>query len=105
MASRTYTGTLMRPNLAEAKIDLYISKADKYNRGSRIYMADEEPEDEERVEVTGVISWTLIEGGEEADKIRDLTGLYDENNEYLVLKYENGKVEIYRNSHVTMFIY
>lgn len=101
----TYTRTLFNPDLTKAKVELYISEDSKYNRGSRIYVAGEEPEDEKKVEFTGLLSWTIIEGGEEADAIRALTGLYDENNEYLVLKFENGKVEIYRNSHVTMFIW
>lgn len=93
----TYTGTLFHPtNLQEADVKLYIHKYNKYEGG-----ADPEPE---RVTCTGLISWTVVEGGEEADTIRELTGLYDENNEYLILKFENGKVEIHRNSHVTMFI-
>jgi hypothetical protein len=91
MASRTYTGTLFYPtNLKEATI--------------RLYTDFDSDEDRKKTEVTGLISWTIVEGGEEADKIRDLTGLYDERDEYLVLKYENGKVEIYPNSKVTMFI-
>ena len=96
MASRTYTGTLMRPELKKARVELMIFELNKYENYGQ------EPEE---ITTTGLISWTVVEGGEEADRIRELTGLYDENDEYLVLKFENGKVEIYRNSYVTMFIF
>ena len=104
MAIRTYTGTWRRPYLADAKIELYILKVSKYERGSRLYIEGEEPEDEEKRILTGVMSWSIIEGGEEADAIERLTKLLDDAHEYLIINYIDGKSEIFRNSYVTMFI-
>ena len=47
MAIRTYTGTLCRPNLADAKIELYCFQVSKLERGSRVYIEGEDPEDED----------------------------------------------------------
>lgn len=105
MARRTYTGTLFNPDLTKAEVTLYISKVNKYDRGSRIYVSGKEPEDEEKVVFTGVSSWTIVEGGAEADAIESLAGLpADENREYLILNFANNESRIYRNSYVTMFI-
>lgn len=105
MAKRTYTGTMMRPDLSKARVELYISKTNKYERGSRIYMAGEEPEDEEKIVLPPIKSWTMVEGGPEADAIETIIGTVDENHEYLIINFVNGKTEIYRNSYVTMFIF
>ena len=105
MAKRTYTGTWMRPNLAEAEIVLYISKVNKYDRGSRIYVNGEDPEDEEKVILPPAKSWTLVEGGPEAEAIETIMDEVDENHEYLIINFVNGSNEIYRNSYVTMFIH
>lgn len=104
MARRTYTGTLMRPDLTKAKVELYISKVNKYDQGSKIYVAGEEPDDEEKVTLPPIKSWTIIEGGVEADAIETIVDEIDDNHEYLVINFANGKTEIYRNSYVTMFI-
>jgi len=101
---RTYTGTLFHPDLTEAEVRLYVSKKNKYERGSRIYMADDVPEDEELLEFTGLRRWDVIEGGKEAEVLEEIVDEIDENHEYLVLYFEN-KVEIYCNSKVTMFIW
>lgn len=106
MAYRNYYRTLFHEDLTEAEITLYISNINKYDRGSRIYMADKEPEDEEKIILTGLKSWTIVEGGPEADAIESLAGIpADENHEYLILNFANGKTEIYRNSYITMFIW
>ena len=105
MASKTYTGTWMCPDLTKAEITLYISQVNKYERGSRIYMNGEEPEDETKVVLTGVKSWTLVEGGEEAKAVEQVTNIKDEYDEYLILRFEDGKTEIYPNTRVTMFIW
>ena len=101
MARRTYTGTLMRPDLTKAKVELYISKVNKYEHGSKIYVADEDPD---KVTLPPIKSWTVIEGGVEADAIETIVDEIDDNHEYLVINFANGKTEIYRNSYVTMFI-
>ena len=104
MAKRKYTGTLFYPNnLEEATITLYISEVNKYNRGSRIY-TDETPEDEEKITFTGLKSWTIVEGGPEAEAVETIMDEIDENHEYLVLQFADGRSEFYRNSYVTMFI-
>ena len=104
MTRRTYTGTLMRPDLTKAKVELYISKVNKYDQGSKIYVEDEDPDDEEKVILPPIKSWTIIEGGAEADAIETIMDEIDDNHEYLVINFANGKTEIYRNSYVTMFI-
>lgn len=101
---RTYTGTLFNPDLTKAKIELYISKVNKYNRGSRIYIAGEEPEDEERIVLPPVKSWTIVEGGAEAEAVESIMDEVDDNHEYLIINFANGTTEIYRNSYVTMFV-
>ncbi len=101
---RTYTGTLFNPDLTKAKIELYISKVNKYNRGSRIYIAGEEPEDEERIILPPVKSWTIVEGGAEAEAVESIMDEVDDNHEYLIINFANGTTEIYRNSYVTMFV-
>ena len=98
MARKEYTGTLTYPtNLEEAKVILYITEETKYEA--------EDLDNAERIETTGLLKWAVVEGGEEAETIRELTGLYDEYNEYLILYFANGRVEFHRNSHVTMFIW
>lgn len=101
---RTYTGTLFNPDLTKAKVELYISKVNKYNRGSRIYIAGEEPEDEERIVLPPVKSWTIVEGGAEAEAVESIMDEVDDNHEYLIINFANGTTEIYRNSYVTMFV-
>lgn len=100
----TYTGTLLHPDLTTAKVELYISRVNKYERGSRIYIADEEPEDEERIALPPIKSWTIVEGGAEADAVETICEK-DDNREYLIINFVNGTTEIYRNSYVTMFIW
>lgn len=93
MAQRTYTGTLFHPDLTTAVVRLYMYKGTKY--GSR-----EEPK---KVELKNVKSWTIIEGGAEADEAEKYCDT-DENREYLALDFANGDREYYPNSHVSMFV-
>ena len=97
MASRTYTGTLFYPtNLTEATVELFITNKPKWD-------CDEH---DRRTTFTGVKSWTIVEGGEEAAEIESQRGMKpDEEHEYLVLEFENGRKKTYRNSHVAMFIW
>lgn len=93
---KTYHGTWMRPNLAEAKVVLYFTESVKW---------EAEEEEEVKVELTGVKSWSIVDG-EEAKLIEaetDEDGI-DENHEYLILRFANGEESTYRNSHVAMFI-
>ena len=96
---KTYTGTMFYPtNLAEATIVLRVYEQTKY---------EADAEDAIEVKYTGVTSWDIISGGEEAEEIeRDTDGsCIDENHEYLVLHFEDGETSTFRNSHVSMFIW
>ena len=105
MARKTYTGTLFYPdNLEDATVTLYISKVNKYDRGSRIYLSDKDPQDEVRREFDGMKSWSIIEGGPEAEALETIVDKIDDNHEYLVINFADGKSEVYPNSYVTMFI-
>ena len=93
---RTYTGTLFQPELTKAKVLLIVYEYSKY---------DEVDGGEYETEYTGVTSWDIIEGGEEAEEIekrrpRDT----DEYHEYLVLHFANGSKKTFKNSYVNMFV-
>lgn len=92
----TYTRTLFHPDLTTATVILYITEGTKYEI--------EDLDNAERIETTGLKSWTIVEGGAEADAVETIMDEVDENREYLILQFENGRNEFYRNSHVTMFI-
>ena len=99
MAHRTYHGTLFNPDLTEAVILLYFTDNVKH---SKVYgLTDEE---DKPIKVTGVKSWTIVEGGDEAKLCEKFVDEKDENDEYLILNFTD-KIEVYRNSHVTMFIH
>ena len=99
MAKRTYDQTFMirREALKEAWFTLNVFEADKYTGNIT---------DWKTVNYTGVTSWDMIEGGEEAAEIEaDLNDLdCDEHHEYLVLHFDNGEQATFRNSHVDMWI-
>lgn len=100
MAQRTYTGTTFHPtNLAEATVTLYIFDSCKYSD-------DFDSEKVIKTTYRGLTSWTIVEGGEEAEEIEALTdgSSIDEYHEYLILRFEDGSESTFRNSHVTMFI-
>lgn len=95
----TYTRTLFHQDLTTATFELFHTEKAKW---------DETELNEETVEsLTGVKSWTIIEGGEEAE---DIEQFYidpenaDECHEYLILNFADGSMRAYRNSHVVMFI-
>lgn len=93
---KTYTGTLLNPDLAEATINLYVYDECKYSSAT----------EGKKIQYTGVTSWDLISGGAEAEEIEastDASGV-DDYHEYLVLHFENGETATFRNSYVDMFI-
>ena len=97
----TYHGTLFHPtDLPEAEVKLLFFDEDRYARKAGWIDEDEYRE----VIVKGVKSWDVVHGGEEAEQIEAITGEIDERHEYLVLHFVGGCVNIYRNSHVIMFI-
>lgn len=95
---RTYTSTLFNPDLTKATIEVKVLSGCKYN---------ESVETVKTVEYKGIISWDIIEGGEEAEEIESMTdeSWEDEYHEYLVLNFKNGDTATFRNSHVDMFIH
>ena len=93
----TYTRTLFHSDLTEAKVDLYLTKENKYTDLKNL-------DDAEHIEIVGLKKWTVVEGGAEADAVETIMDDLDENREYLILEFTNGKCEFYRNSHAVMFI-
>ena len=93
----TYTSTLFIKDLTKAEVTLYVYRNTKY-----------EADGEKPVEAkyTGLKSWTLVEGGKEAEAIEAETDANsaDENHEYLILNFADGTTATFRNSHVVMFI-
>lgn len=94
---KTYTGTLTRPDLTKATVELFVTEAVKYE--ARL-------EDEKSVKYTGVKAWSIVDGedAEEIESMTDASGV-DEYHEYLVLHFANGETATFRNSHVSMFIW
>lgn len=92
---RTFTRTLFTEDLTKATVKLYLYKHNKYNA-----LDDEETE----FKYTGVTSWDVIEGGNEADEIERYADVVDDNHEYLVLHFKDGRTVTFRNSYVDMFI-
>jgi hypothetical protein len=93
---RSFNRTLTKADLSKETFKLLIFDKTKY----------EQVEVDNEVEYTGVTSWDIIEGGDEAAEIESLTDAsgVDENHEYLVLHFEDGSEGTFRNSHVEMFI-
>lgn len=94
---RTFTRTTFVKDLTQATIKIDVYDANKYTGKVT-----------ERVTVkyTGVKSWSIIEGGAEAEEIEahtDASGV-DDNHEYLVLNFADGKTATFRNSHVDLHI-
>jgi len=96
---RSYNKVCGIEDLRKATIRLEIFEGSKYEKYNGAMVTRE-------VEYTGVTSWDIIEGGDEAAEIESLTDAsgVDENHEYLVLHFEDGSEGTFRNSHVEMFI-
>ena len=90
----TYTGTLFHPDLREAKVDIEIFDGTKY----------EDEDYVEKIRYTGLTAWDIITGDDAEELEAGMGELIDENHEYLVLHFEDGKTATFRNSHVVMFI-
>lgn len=106
---RTYTQTWMMSNerLQQAMVKIIVfDKAKYFINGDRAVWNDECDEDGKCVTYTGVTAWDIITGGEEAEEIEaetDESGV-DENHEYLILHFNDGRTATFRNSHVDMLI-
>lgn len=94
---RTYNRTITVEDLTKVTIRLFVTEAVKY---------EAKEGDEKEVQYKGVESWSIIEGGAEAEEIESCTDAsgVDENHEYLVLNFADGRTATFRNSHVDMFI-
>lgn len=97
----TYTRTMMIEDITKATFKLFLTEGCKYTAKSA-----EDLGKEIEVKYTGVTSWDIIEGGQEAEEIEEYTDAEstDEFHEYLVLHFEDGSQATFRNSHVDMFI-
>lgn len=94
---RTFTESIWAADLSKARIIVTIYKNNKYTATENSYIDHE---------YTGLTSWDVIEGGDEAAEIEastDASGV-DDNHEYLVLHFEDGTQATFRNSYVDMFI-
>lgn len=94
----TYTRTMMITNLEEAQVKVIMFEGNKYtdsNLGREI-----------EANYTGLTSWDVISGGEEAAELEAQTDAesVDENHEYLVLHFNDGTQATFRNSHCDLFI-
>ena len=102
---RTYkeTWTMSNARLQKAIIRLMIYKENKY---SDVLTAEQVEEGMNEVSYTGLTSWDIIEGGEEARQIEAESdgSCIDDNHEYLVLHFDDGTDATFRNSYVDMFI-
>lgn len=95
MATRTITGTWFRPILTDADIKLLIFETNKYDANNENY---------EEITITDVKEFTIVEGGEEAEAIKALGVAEDINNDYLILRYADGHIDIYPNTKVALFV-
>lgn len=93
---RTFTRTQFIEDLTNTTFKLYL-----YHSPKHVSVIPEHV-----IEYTGVKSWDLISGGEEAKQVESETDSsnYDEYKEYLVLHFEDGSSATFRNSHVDLFI-
>lgn len=94
----TYTGTMMIANLEEAEVKVIMFDGNKYT--------DSNLGKEREVNYTGLTSWDVISGGEEASELEAQTDAesVDEDHEYLVLHFNDGTAATFRNSHCDLFI-
>lgn len=97
----TYNRTMMIEDLTKAVVELHIYDNCKYTT-KRAELGKEIV-----ARYTGVKSYSIIEGGKEAEAIESITDAsgVDEYNEYLVLHFENGTTATFRNSHVDMLLF
>lgn len=94
---RTYTSTKRFNDLTKATFKLYIYDKSKYGREF----------DDNVIEwiYTNVISFDIIQGGEEAKYIeKEMYPDFDEYNEYLILHFSDGSQATFKYSYVDMFI-
>lgn len=98
---KTYNRTMFNPDLTQAKFTVYTTVAPKYTEEAQL-------EEENKEEFTGVQSWSIVEGGDEALDIEMNTCEYtpiDEQHEYLILNFADGTKKTYCNSHAVMFVF
>lgn len=92
---KTYNRTMFIDNLPEALVKVIVYDRCKYDRQSRI---------KERLFFTGLESWDIISGEDEARMIESYTKDVDEIHEYMILHFMDGTERIFCNSYVDLFI-
>jgi len=93
---QTFTRTMTIANLETAKVKILVYHNCKYTHSDLGETTE--------FEYTGLTSWDIIEGGEDAFNIEYHQDIMDEFHEYLVLHFKDGMVITIRNSHCDMFI-
>ncbi len=98
---KSYTRTMMIPDLSKVKVRVYSYDGCKYTAKCE----DDFGEEIETI-YNGILGWDLIEGGEEAAEIEAMGdgSCVDEFHEYLVLHLLDGSTATFRNSHCDMFL-
>lgn len=98
----TYTHTYVIWDLTKATFKILEFKTPKFINGD---WNDNFCDDGEEKIYKGVKAWTIIteEDAKEIEKNRDRKW-WDDNHEYLVLHFEDGKELVFRNSYVDMFV-
>lgn len=97
----TYTRTLMIEDLTQADVTILLYEGCKY-----LAKSTEDLGKEIEVHYTNLSSWTLIDGGVEAEEFEkeiDESSI-DEFHEYLILTFNDGTEATFRNSHCDMFL-
>ena len=92
---KTYTGTMMIPDLTKATVTIECHMTTKYEAVAPGL----------EVKYTGVKAWSIVSGEDAAEIEAESDGsCIDENHEYLILHFENGETSTFRNSHVDMWL-
>ena len=94
---KTFTRTMFIEDLTKAEVRITVYDGCKYVKGTQVC---------NEATYTGVTSWDIISGGDEAKEVEAMTdeNSLDEYNEYLVLHFADGSESTFCNSHVDMHI-
>ena len=96
----TYNRTLLHEDLREARVLLAVYENSKYLAKNEIDLGKIT-----EVEYDNLISWDIVCGGKEADKIEKEFNDVDSNHEYLVLHFDNNETSTFRYSHCDLFVF
>lgn len=95
----TETWTMSNEKLQKATVKVIVYDKPKYE-----VVAYGKEDEGTKLEYTGLVSWTIISGGEEAKMVEELGNVVDDYHEYLILNFNNGSTATFRNSYVDFFL-